>query len=392
MGTKLFRIVLLSLLVSVLSIGVSDARNRKKKIPSRDEFVSLDEIKKRGLVYEDVKFHPKHDTYRTEVGGVVASVPSTLYKRLYAIKEFNQPDSDYLTWYTRTIEPLSDNYLVVLIEHPILAKGESTGVKFFFGNKYIECIEIEGVGKTSPKAIQKGVWTVRVIPEETCFLEAIVHIKDKKGNKSTHIERRRIIVVEPERYNEVEEKARYIRANDRTENKQRYHGYLQSIAGLVPDPTLGKESYNSKNFDIEIPDTKNILKEETEYFENVKNDVSELRMVREHYVIAKGDSTRVKFLFNKDKIKHIKFNGLGSTTDADIQKGEFVVTVSPNKSTRYGGVMTRKDGHKVPMGFRIVVVDPDKYDEVLKQAYKLKGIRSQLDRYLNQFAYGVRDY
>ncbi|MBR6496068.1 MAG: hypothetical protein IKT28_03020, partial [Rikenellaceae bacterium] len=148
----------MGVLVSLLAVNICDARTRiKKRIPKTNEYVSIDEIHKLGLTKKDL-WHTDH----MAASGAVEAPASALYQRISAIEHFES--KNYLRWYSKTIEPIVDNYVVVAIEHPIIAEGEWTRVKFYFDNKYVERIVVEGIGETTPEHIKSGEFEIVVIP------------------------------------------------------------------------------------------------------------------------------------------------------------------------------------------------------------------------------------
>ena len=78
---------------------------------------------------------------------------------------------------------------------------------------------------------------------------------------------------------------------------------------------------------------------------------------------------RLKCVFDSRKVVQVTVEGGGQTTPADIRKGIFVTKVSPKKTSwvrvnvdapnSYDGrISTTK------LGFRIIVVEPEKYDSI----------------------------
>jgi hypothetical protein len=59
------------------------------------------------------------------------------------------------------------------------------------------------------------------------------------------------------------------------------------------------------------------------------------RSALEHRMILKGKSSRIKFMFDKQKVSHIEVEGVGETTPEDIKNGVFVATLKPEKTTLY---------------------------------------------------------
>ncbi|MBQ2394518.1 MAG: hypothetical protein II307_02005, partial [Alistipes sp.] len=132
----------------------------------------------------------------------------------------------------------------------------------------------------------------------------------------------------------------------------------------------------------DVLDTKARLQLETEKFDREKwaPDVNLLTVI-EHRVIARGDSTRIKFLFNRQRVRSIKVLGYGKASKEDIKKGEYVVTVAPKKTKLIECYINGGErAHK-----RVIVIEHEKYDEVMKEW----GRRNYNSRYLDKLAGGV---
>ena len=397
MNTRIFRILAIGVLVSLLTANICDARTRiKKRIPKTNEYVSIDEIHKLGLTMKDL-WHTDH----MAASGVIEAPASALYQRISAIEHFES--KNYLRWYSKTIEPIVDNYVVVAIEHPIIAEGEWTRVKFYFDNKYVERIVVEGIGETTPEHIKSGEFEIVVIPKKTAIFKSTIYTKDSEGNRYSFSENRRIIVVAPNKLNRIMEKSYTIDIKDHSKNKIRYQRFLDEIAGDVPDPNWGVVSHNAKMVELfknsaKVPETDIILQQRTEIFDNYNSSLKDnpikpghMLFVPEHQVIARGNSTRVKFLFNSRDFERIEIEKVGESSIEDIKKGEYIATIKPEKTTLFRCTYHGK-GYKSrhSLKFRIIVIDPDKYDEVMRKVYILRKLGgSDYREYLNELAGGV---
>ena len=71
------------------------------------------------------------------------------------------------------------------------------------------------------------------------------------------------------------------------------------------------------------------------YKRNGNNDKLYLTSEVDFPVILNGDTTRIKWIFDNSVITHIEVKGVGETTPEDIQKGQFVITVTPEETTLY---------------------------------------------------------
>ncbi len=388
----------MGVLVSLLTANICDARTRiKKRIPKTNEYVSIDEIHKLGLTEKDL--------WRTDhmaASGAIEAPASALYQRISAIEHFES--KDYLRWYSSVIEPIADNYVVVAIEHPIIAEGEWTRVKFYFDNKYVERIVVEGIGETTPEHIKSGEYEIVVIPKKTAIFKSTIYTKDSEGNRYSFSENRRIIVVAPNKLNRIMEKSYTIDGRDRSKNKIIYQKFLDEIAGDVPDPNWGVVSHNAKMVELfknsaKVPETDIILQQQTEKFDNYNSSLKDnpikpgkMLFVTEHQVIARGNSTRVKFLFNSRDFERFEIENVGESSVEDIRKGEYIATIKPEKTTLFRCTYYRyKTKHR--SNFRIIVIAPDKYDEVMKKLYILRKLGGDdYSEYLDKLAGGVRSF
>ena len=285
-------------------------------------------------------------------------------------------------------------YIQSWLEFPIIAKGDTTRIRYVFDNSVIAHINIEGVGKTTPKDIKKGFFDVTVAPEQTTLYKVDIHVKTANDSIVVleGIANRRVIVINGDRkeYSRVITGLLYA-ALEKPSGK---HRYLNSISGDVLEGlwVYSPEKLNEQLAIISgknnvlsetILDTKTILQKETERFDSKKwsPDIDNLYSAIEHRVIARGDSTRIKFLFDNRRVRSIKVLGYGKTSKEDIRKGEYVVTVAP-KNTKLIECYVN-GGTRAPQ--RIIVIEPEKYDEVMKEwgryGYSL--------RYLDKLAGGV---
>ena len=118
-----------------------------------------------------------------------------------------------------------------------------------------------------------------------------------------------------------------------------------------------------------------------------------MRTTLEHAVIARGNSSRIKFVFDNQVVKGIEVQDVEKASSKDIRKGEYIVTLTPEKTTLVKSIVfTERDGkqRQIPANYRIIVVDPEKYDEVMKKIYKLIWVGGYRE-YLNELAEGVPD-
>ncbi|MBO5710622.1 MAG: hypothetical protein J6R62_03780, partial [Rikenellaceae bacterium] len=245
-------------------------------------------------------------------------------------------------------------YLQSAVEFPAIHKGDTTRIRYAFDNSVIAHIEIEGVGKTTPKDIQNGLFDVTVSPEQTTLYKANIHVKTANDSIVVlkGVANRRVNVIEGDRseYTNIMRKIWYARNGNGVSEKNRIanlYRYLNSLAGDVPEGfwvyspeklnenighISGKEAEMQLSIE-DIPDTKTLLQKETERFNNYTRLPDKwLNTSLEHAVIARGDSTRIKFLFDNRRVTGIQVFGYGKASRDDIKKGEYIVTVTPKKT------------------------------------------------------------
>ena len=143
---------------------------------------------------------------------------------------------------------------------------------------------------------------------------------------------------------------------------------MNSLAGDVPEKLSEYIAEISGKEVEEVFDIKARFQKETKRFDSLKwtPDIAYLSTAIEHRLIARGDSTRIKFLFNRVRVRSIKVLGYGKASRDDLRDGEYVVTVAPKKTKLIecyinGGARAHQ---------RIIVVDPEKYEEVMKEWHK----------------------
>ena len=296
-------------------------------------------------------------------------------------------------------------FLLSHLEFPVITRGVTTRLRYMFDNSVIAHIEVEGVGETTPEDIEKGIFDVTLSPEQTTLYKTNIHVKSAKDSIVVleGVANRRVIVVEggEREFHKAVIKMWYARNGDRTipEIKRiaNFRRHLNSLAGDVLEglwvysPEKLSEQIGiiaGKNHVLpSVTDIKAELKKSTEWFDNLKwaPDVN-LSTAVEHNVIARGDSTRIKFLFDNRRVWSIKVLGYGKASRDDLSKGEYVVTVAPKKTKLIECYVNRNERrHK-----RIIVIEPEKYEEVMRKFYSLQG--SARRQYLNKLAGGVPEF
>ena len=296
-------------------------------------------------------------------------------------------------------------YLTSVMEWPVIVKGDTARIKWMFDNSVITHIKIEGVGETTPEDVQKGQFVIEVTPEQTTLYKAHIHIKHVDGTISVHqgiADRRVIVVSDRKTQNNIYQTSTVYEANFQIENLSRYmdsqaggvregkwryypdklNTYIENVSGR------DRESIDMQlaNENIDVPDTKTLLQEETERFNsNTRHPDRWLNTFLEHAVIARGDSTRIKFVFDSRKVRGIQVLGYGRASRDDIKKGEYIVTVTPKKTKLIECWVNTRAGRR-PAHYRIIVVEPKKYDEVMRKLYELRIQGRGYNQYIEELA------
>ena len=90
--------------------------------------------------------------------------------------------------------------------------------------------------------------------------------------------------------------------------------------------------------------------------------------------IKRGDSVRIKYLFRPNLVKIISSRGLGREMPYEcMKKGEWLITVKPDSTMWIDLLYEDLRGQFVPGGFLIIVIEPEKYDDVKREYDKIKN-------------------
>ena len=127
-------------------------------------------------------------------------------------------------------------------------------------------------------------------------------------------------------------------------------------------------------------------------FEHLELNGKPFRSRIERIIIPRGDSTRIKFVFDNTFIR-VAVEGGGETTPEDIKKGSFMAVIRPQKTTwvkfvteqKYPGIekiMVREHG------YRVIVVDPEKYDSIMVEYNKLEDYSKERSAFLDTLSGG----
>ena len=299
---------------------------------------------------------------------------------------------------------IDDGVKRIQLEHRLINKGESCRIGIIFNNrsstKTVERIVIEGVGETTPEDIKNGFFAVTVNPEKSTLYRISTYAKDSTGKVECYKENRRLVVVDVDekKYDKILYDV-YTYANS---SQTSLRNYLNKLADGVPGDSIA-EIPEPKRPAKSWLTTDEILADQTRRFErlNFNNSVrggSYLSSALEHEVIKRGDSTRIKYVFDNRRLYSIEIEGVGQTTPKDIRNGEFIVTVKPDKTTLYRVNITIRhpDGSlRETPGLdnrRVIVVEPKKFDKILLNVFKIRRTDRNGDKvrkYLNELADGV---
>ena len=86
--------------------------------------------------------------------------------------------------------------------------------------------------------------------------------------------------------------------------------------------------------------------------------------------IKRGDSVRIRHLFRPNYVKRISSRSLGCEMPPKcLMKGEWIITLKPDTTQWIDFNIEKFSGRPIPGGFLIIVIDPEKYDDVKKILY-----------------------
>ena len=322
-------------------------------------------------------------------------------------EEFKAEDTKYFNSFIsrRNEYLLLDSVKRFKLEHWVINKGETSRIGIIFNNgssaKIVERIVIEGVGETTPEDIKNGVFVVTVKPEKSTLYRISTYAKDSTGKVECYKENRRLVVVDVDakKYGNIVYQVWVYRHSPTGLLRK----YLNKLADGVPGDSIA-EIPEPKHINRSWwPTTEEILANQTSRFERLKFDNSGkggsyLSSALEHEVIKRGDSTRIKYVFDNRVLDRIEIEGVAQTTPKDIRNGEFIVTVKPDKTTLYRVNITIKHPNgslRETRGLdnrRVIVVEPKKFDKILLNVFKIRRTDRNGDKvrkYLNELADGV---
>ena len=85
----------------------------------------------------------------------------------------------------------------------------------------------------------------------------------------------------------------------------------------------------------------------------------------ERAIIRPGESVRYKTIAEPNKLPRIEIKGVGQTTDEDIRKGKWEITLKPEKTTTYT-IIEKLGSSTIDYNFTVVVVEAEKFDSIIE--------------------------
>ena len=157
-------------------------------------------------------------------------------------------------------------------------------------------------------------------------------------------------------------------------------------------------SFSARPADCEMNDSKRkqerIRKQEkkdsiADYFDNFTLYRGiDIRGRLEKRFIKRGDSVRIRYVFDRSVIEMISSRYLGCDIPYEcLKKGEWVITLA-TESTKWVDFHIKgfADKRATPEGFLIIVVEPEKYDDIKRQYDKVKDDFKKSSDFINKLA------
>lgn len=151
-------------------------------------------------------------------------------------------------------------------------------------------------------------------------------------------------------------------------------------------PRSSKQEYRRLSEEVRIKDS---LNNTFEHLSLDKPDGSKhrLRGSVEKHIIARGDTNRIKYVFEPGYLKDLVVEGVRDATPEELKKGECIFTVKPEKTKWIKIIQHCNDGSKYEGGYLLYVVEPEKYESVMQRYKSLKGLKDKND-FLDSIAGG----
>ena len=108
----------------------------------------------------------------------------------------------------------------------------------------------------------------------------------------------------------------------------------------------------------------------------------------EKQFIKRGDSVRIRYVFDRSVIEMISSRYLGLEIPYEcLKKGEWIITLAP-ESTQWVDFHPKAFAEKrpIPEGFLIIVVEPEKYDDIKRQYDMVKDDFKKSSDFINKLA------
>ncbi|MBR5000053.1 MAG: hypothetical protein IKY11_03865 [Rikenellaceae bacterium] len=98
-------------------------------------------------------------------------------------------------------------------------------------------------------------------------------------------------------------------------------------------------------------------------------------LIAERRFIQKGDSTRIRCIFNPRTMCGIKMLGGPQATRKELKTGEWLIVVKPEKSTLYEFEIDLGRSFPLPRYIPILVLNEDKYNEVNNRVQEINSVK-----------------
>ena len=159
---------------------------------------------------------------------------------------------------------------------------------------------------------------------------------------------------------------------------------VNSASAQIKVPVRGGKVFISPNVntDQDAVKKRQMAHDESITFKNMDLITGQFFLQRaeaEYNVIGKGESTRIKYLIRPQRVIRLEVDGVGEMSQEDLKKGEWIITVKPEKTSWIQYRRTDIIGNNalsVLGGIFIIVVEPDKVQEVKD---KFKEFSKNLD-------------
>ena len=107
----------------------------------------------------------------------------------------------------------------------------------------------------------------------------------------------------------------------------------------------------------------------------------------EHRFIKRGDTVRIRHIFRNDVVKMISSRSLCKEIPYEcMKKEEWIITLKPDTTQWIDFKIEKFSGRPIPGGFLIIVIDPEKYDDVKREYDKVKDDYAKSQAFIDSLA------